>query len=638
MSAGKPTPSEAQPDPDAPKAPGRAKRLVAWLKRLPLYIKALGGVAALLAVVLVAALVSGGAGPLPQVTGPATTLADPVPYDGRSPVQVAETEQRVLVELLRPALGELDDARSMGAEQQQRYIAGLKREQITLRSGLEARGVVFRDVVSYYRVWNGFAATVRTRDIPRLSYTGSRVRTVRRAYPATGEPVPIPGKAPIEKAGLNATPPVAVLDTGVDSNALNGFADPGYDAVDRDRDPKPGTDRGRTETSGTALAGVIAAAGERVVPIRIASLRASGGSVEAVSTTDQLIAGLEHAVDPNGDNDTSDHVPVALVGVNAPYAGFSNSPEADAVVGAAGLGTLVIAPAGNEGAAAPGSGTIGSPASAPDAIAVGALTGTEPVPHTSLELDGDQLAEAAVLAGDPPDGGQTAGPVTDTDPAVLGRATERLRGKIVVVKAGANPAAQASAAAAVGARAVLLADPADDRPLPAISAGRAAVPVIGITGDAAGQVLAAKPGTEVRFGPTQRAEQPDVLEKLRPSPNASQGPSAGGLPKPDLASPASQVTTRAGGGAAVAGGSGIAAASAAAVAIELARTRPDLSPAQLRAALIGGAVPAGLPPDRTGAGLLKAPEASPGVVSDPPTAVSGALDPIQLELSAAAST
>ena len=118
-----------------------------------------------------------------------------------------------------------------------------------------------------------------------------------------------------------------------------------------------------------------------MLPIRIASLRASGGAVEAVATTDQLIAGLEHAVDPNGDGDTSDHVPVALVGVNAPYAGFSNSPEADAVVGAGGLGTLVVAPAGNEGAAAPGSGTIGSPASARDALAVGALSGTEPAPR-----------------------------------------------------------------------------------------------------------------------------------------------------------------------------------------------------------------------------------------------------------------
>ena len=139
------------------------------------------------------------------------------------------------------------------------------------------------------------------------------------------------------------------------------------------------------------------------------------------ATTDQLLAGIEHAVDPNGDGDTSDHVPVALVGVNSPYAGFTNSPEAEAVDGASGLGTLVVAPAGNEGAAAPGSGTIGSPASARDSLAVGALTGPEPQPRTELTLDGETLADAAVLAGDPPPDGQTAGPVTDTDTAALGQ-------------------------------------------------------------------------------------------------------------------------------------------------------------------------------------------------------------------------
>ncbi len=116
-----------------------------------------------------------------------------------------------------------------------------------------------------------------------------------------------------------------------------------------------------------------------------------------------LLAGLEHAVDPNGDSDTSDHAPVALVGVNVPYAGFSNSPEAEAVKAAGGLGTLVVAPAGNDGAAAPGSGTIGSPASAPLALAVGALAGPEPAPRVSLEAGGDRIAQAAVLAGDPPD-------------------------------------------------------------------------------------------------------------------------------------------------------------------------------------------------------------------------------------------
>ena len=97
-------------------------------------------------------------------------------------------------------------------------------------------------------------------------------------------------------------------------------------------------------------------------------------------------------MDPNGDLDTSDHVPVALVGVNAPYAGFSRTPEAQAIEGAAGLGTLTIAPAGNEGAAAPGSGTVGSPASAPEALAVGALTGPEPSPRTTLDAGGTRAS------------------------------------------------------------------------------------------------------------------------------------------------------------------------------------------------------------------------------------------------------
>ena len=64
-----------------------------------------------------------------------------MPYDGRSPILVAETEQRVLIELQRPALGELKDARALGAAKQLLEIKSLKREQIALRGALEARGV-----------------------------------------------------------------------------------------------------------------------------------------------------------------------------------------------------------------------------------------------------------------------------------------------------------------------------------------------------------------------------------------------------------------------------------------------------------------------------------------------------------------
>src|SRR3954470_216102 len=97
----------------------------------------------------------------------------------------------------------------------------------------------------------------------------------------------------------------------------------------------------------------------------------TGGRAE-FGTTDQLLEGLERAVDPDGDGDTSDHVPIALVGVNSPYAGFADSPEAVAAGAARSLGTLVVAPAGNEG---PAASTIGSPAAAAGVLAVGALDG-----------------------------------------------------------------------------------------------------------------------------------------------------------------------------------------------------------------------------------------------------------------------
>jgi len=611
-----------------PEAPGPATR-----RRPPTWVLA-GGTLALAAAAVVLVIVltsSGGVGPIPGVKAPPVSVADPVPYDGRSPLQIPGSEQRVLVQFSRPALGELPGARSMGAEQQRTEIDSRKREAITTRSALEANGVRLRDVVAFYRVWNGFAATVRTEDLPKLNSPGVQVRTVRRAYPATSEPVPVSAGAQIKTAGLNGQAPVAVLDTGVDGNALNGHADPGYDAVDRDRDPRPGKDPSgekRQETSGTALASVVAEAGERVMPIRIASLRAAGGATEVSTTTDQIIAGLEHAVDPNGDQDTSDHVPVALIGVNAPYAGFSDTPEAQAIKGAAGLGTLVVAPAGNEGAAAPGSGTVGSPASAPDAVAVGAIAGPEPAPRTELKAGGDTVAQAAVLAGKPPAGGKTAGPVEATDPAQLGDKTQ-LRGKVVIVKAGENPGAQAAAAAAVGAAAVVLAQ-AKDEPLPSLPAGRSAAPVIGVTGEAAARVLELKPGSDVSFGPPERAPRSEASAP-RVSPLTAQGPSAGGLPKPDLAAPSSALTAKG-----VAGGTAIAAARVAAIAAKYSREHPELTPKQLRAALIAGADPQNLPPDRAGAGAARTP--TNAVTSNPPTQESGALDPITVKLTSTATT
>ena len=90
------------------------------------------------------------------------------------------------------------------------------------------------------------------------------------------------------------------------------------------------------------------------------------------SRTDQLIAGLERAVDPDGDGNAHDAARIALVGFAEPYAAFAESPASRAVKGALALDTLVVAPAGNDGPAGPIYGSISGPGGAPAALTVGA--------------------------------------------------------------------------------------------------------------------------------------------------------------------------------------------------------------------------------------------------------------------------
>jgi len=605
---------------------GRARAAAGALRAQPRE-RLLIGVALLAGAVVAVVLVARGGAP------PARSLADAVPFDGRSPREPSGEGTRVIVALPRPALGA---ARISDPRDQRDYVRSLEDESGALRSALDARGIRLSDVVTFTRTFNGFAATVRTSDLADLPSLGVRAQPVRRFYPASSEPARVPGlRLPIAAAPLGGAS-VAVLDSGVDPGhpLLSGRLDPGYDAVDRDEDPSPPTDpRGaRRETSGTALAGILVAAGERVLPIRVAGLQPAtrGAGLEDVAISDQLLAGLERAVDPDGDGATDDHVPVAVVGVNSPYAAFERSPEARAVGNAARLGTLVVAPSGGEGAAAGPEGTVGSPAAAPAALAVGALAAPEGVAHVDLRIGGADASGAVLLAGFPPPGRlTTAGPVEASDPAELlsGKAGS-LRGRLVVVRAGEEPVARAAAAAAAGARAVLLADPRR-RPLPAIPAGRIAAPVLGVTGEAAEAVLDEDADAEVEVGDVEAGRPPaatlppgagggDAAESPSGralSPFSSRGPAAAGGIAPALAAPGAALTAVPGNASAVVGGSAVAAARTAIEAARLVRERPDATPRELREALVGAAEPdPGLPARGAGAGALRRP-AAPATVT-----------------------
>jgi Subtilase family len=508
-------------------------------------------------------------------------------YDGRSPSEAGGSRERVLVELPRPALADRDDLDSLSPADQRAYLRSLSEEGRALRSALGARGVALRDAVTFGRTWDGFAATVDASDLAALSSLGVRARPVRRFYPATSEPVPVRGEPRAASGG--GGPPIAILDTGA--------AAPGYDTLDRDGDPSPGADPrapSRRETSGAALAAIVTAAGERAMTIRVAGY---GSTPEIHGTTDTLIAGLERAVDPNGDGAVDDAVRVALVGVNAPYAGFGDSPEAQAVRGAGKLGTLVVAPAGNEGPARPPNGVVGSPGAARAALTAGATEAGAGVPRVTVTIGGRELAGATALGGKPLPG-KLAGPVTSTDTAALLRG-RRVAGRVALVRADDDPVAQATAAAGAGARAVILADPRD-RPLPMMPSGRVPAPVVGLTGAAAKAALKGNPGAGVTFG-RLKVERPKKAASgggtasgggvgaggsaaAGPAPFSSRGPSFDGALKPDVLAEGAAVTPEG-----IVAGTAVAAAHMAVRAARLARQRPAETAAGIKEALVPAA-------------------------------------------------
>jgi subtilisin family serine protease len=149
------------------------------------------------------------------------------------------------------------------------------------------------------------------------------------------------------------------------------------------------------------------------MPIRVAGWQPdSDGGVSVYGRTDQVLAGLEAAVDPNGDGDAHDAVRIALVGVVEPFASFPDSPLATAAAGALALDTLVVAPAGNDGPAGPGFGSIAAPGGVPGALGVAASDSRRrsPTVHILLRAGLRVLASGETRSAACPAGGVVTAP------------------------------------------------------------------------------------------------------------------------------------------------------------------------------------------------------------------------------------
>ena len=414
-------------------------------------------------------------------------------------------------------------------------------------------------------------------------------------------------------------------------------------------------DSTQVERHGTQMAGLLVGAGgpsglsgvatgASVLPIRVAGWQSDSlGHYAIYARSDQIIAGLEHAVDPNNDGDAHDAARVALVALAEPFAAFTDGPEARAAAGALDLDTLVVAPGGNDGPAAAGFGDISAPGGAPAALTVGAL-------DARTETDDARIVVRAGLATLLDDTAPLAGVVRPTHrldlklavPRGTIRGTRRtaprltdffsrsgvsiVAGRAALVPVGSSPAPAAARAAAAGASVVLLYG--SDLPAGGLGLDESIpIPVVSIPTTAAHAALrriAHGQPVSLALGaaPTTQNSDQDRVASF-----SSSGLAFDGGVKPDLVAPGVGLATSDPGADAdgsprfvTVNGSSAAAATVAGAAALLAQARPSLGASALAGLLVGSAQELPIEPvTEQGGGLVDVGAATAGEVAASPS-------------------
>src|SRR4051812_32431494 len=285
--------------------------------------------------------------------------------------------QRMIVVLHTPSVAQrLARVRFATEAQERSWTTQAFAAQQQVLTTLAAEGITVRPDFNYSRVLDGFAAPLDPRAVSLLEHLPevAGIYPVRAAFPASVSESLLSTSAfgagsghrpDIDLPGYDGRGvTIALLDTGVDlaHPYLRGRILAGIDLVNKSDDATAHSnpqDPSQLEHHGTELAGLLVGAGGpgglhgvapggTIFPIRVAGWQpAADGRNLVYGRSDQLIAGLDRAVDPNGDGDAHDAVRVALVGVAEPYAAFADGPEAQAVQGGLDPNTLGIVPGGH---------------------------------------------------------------------------------------------------------------------------------------------------------------------------------------------------------------------------------------------------------------------------------------------------
>jgi subtilisin family serine protease len=599
-------------------------------------ISAAGGLAAALALL-------GGSGARAQE--PSVTSIDEAGWQGVLGFRgVVSTAQRYVVLLDEPSLAQR--VRAEGGRATEAQMRAWTAAAVDLQEQFLARmassGVRIGAEHRYVRVLNGFSARLDPTSLPLLERDRevAGVYPVRVAYPAQSDEVAevtpsavsgldVPG---LDGAGVT----IALLDTGVDTSHpyLRRSVLPGIDLINPGSggiaQPHP-TIPGRPERHATELAGIITgsegrgglhgvAPGASILPVRVAGWQPDAeGGYTVYSRTDQVLAGLEAAVDPNVDGDTLDAARIALIGVVEPYASFPDGPLARAIAGATALDMLVIVPAGNDGRAGPDFGSIAGPGGAPAALTVAAADSRPAAPTVRVHVRAGLrvLFEGTLpLGGDPTH--TVAAHVVTVTRAAAAKGTAGLfdadgvstvAGRAALLPRGVLSEETVEEATTAGAVSVLV-----DGRLPAgafsldVPSG---VPVVGLPDQLVGEIrslLAAGIPVLVAVGAAD-FEENDAGGTVAAF--SSRGLAFGGGLKPDLVAAGVAVPTSEPGRGeegeeryGTVSGTSISAAVTAGAAAILAEGRPQVGAAGLKGLLAGSATRRDLDAAASGAGLL----------------------------------
>ncbi|MEO1033939.1 MAG: S8 family serine peptidase [Pseudomonadota bacterium] len=350
--------------------------------------------------------------------------------DQRAALLGTTGRQQVLVRLKTPSVA-ADAAASPNARLQQR--SSVLAEQAAFMQRCARVAPNSRLLATTQHVLNSVVIEVDGADIEEIAKDSAvmRISRVRDYELHLSDTVPYVGAAAVQASGIDGSGvSVAVFDSGIDylhadlggSGSVADYAANNVDVIEPGTFPTtkvvggfdfvgeiwpngplaPDPDPLDFEGHGSHVADIIGgtlgvAPGVDLYAVKVCSAVSSSCSGVA------LIQGMEFAVDPNGDGDTSDAVDIINMSLGADYGQPFDDDLAAAIDNASALGVLTVASAGNGGNQPY---VTGTPAAAPTALSV-AQTAVPSAFNPFVTVNGVDYSSAFQAWSQPP-----AAPIT----------------------------------------------------------------------------------------------------------------------------------------------------------------------------------------------------------------------------------